>query len=86
MEEGNPCLAGAVGVFSVAATVDQVRWVQAAGLLVAALSFVRVLLTPVGVGALEILAPIAFLALVLILSVRLLIGRGTPMSTKAPVR
>jgi hypothetical protein len=71
----------AIGVFSVAATIAQVGWVQAAGWLVATLSFVRVVMTPGGVRALDALAPIAFLVLVLILSVRLLLRRSTPMST-----
>jgi hypothetical protein len=64
-----------IGVFAVAATMDQVLWVRAAGLLVAVLSLVRVLLPPFGVRALDVLAPIAFLVLILILSVRILLGR-----------
>jgi hypothetical protein len=66
-------LFASIGVFSVVATIDQVAWVQAAGLVVAGLSLVRAVLSPVGVTALDYLAPSAFLALVLILSVRLLI-------------
>ncbi len=72
-----------IAVFSVAATIDQVGWVRAAGWLVAALSLLRAVMTPFGVRALDVLAPIAFLALVLILSVRLLMGRSTRMSTGA---
>ena len=75
-----------IAVFSVAATIDQVGWVQAAGWMVAAISLVRVGMTPFGVRALDNLAPIAFLALVLILSVRLLMGRGTPSSTRTAER
>jgi hypothetical protein len=66
-----------IGIFSVAATMGQVPWVQVAGLLVAALSLVRVVMIPSGVRALDAVAPIAFLVLVLILSVRVLLGRGT---------
>ena len=73
----------AIGIFSVAVTVGEVGWVQAAGLLVAALSLVRVVMAPAGVRALDAAAPIAFLALVLILSVRLLLGRGRAMPAGA---
>jgi hypothetical protein len=64
-----------VGVFSFAATIGEVRWIQAAGIVVAALSLGRVLMTPFGVGVLEVVAPVAFLGLILLLSVRLLLGR-----------
>jgi hypothetical protein len=64
-----------IGVFAVAATMGQVAWVRAAGLVVAALSLVRVAVTPFSVRALDVVAPIAFLVLILILSVRVLLGR-----------
>jgi hypothetical protein len=76
----------AIGVFSVAATMDQVRWVRAAGLLVAALSLIRVVMMPFGVRALDVLAPITFLVLVLILSARLLLGRSSLMPIGAARR
>ena len=63
-----------VGVFSFAATIGEVRWVRAAGIVVAALSLGRVLMTPFGIGVLEVVAPLAFLALILLLSVRCLLG------------
>jgi hypothetical protein len=72
-----------IALFSVAATIDQVGSVRVAGWLVAALSLLRVVMAPLGVGALDVLAPIAFLVLVLILSIRLLIGRGMPSSPAA---
>ena len=75
-----------IGVFSVAATADQVGWVRAAGLLVAALSVLRGVISPFGISALDFVAPTAFLALILVLSVRLLMGRNTPMSTRPAVR
>ena len=70
-----------IAVFSVAATIDEIGWVRLAGLLVAAISLVRVVLTAFGVAALDALAPIAFLILILILSVRVLMGLSKPMPT-----
>jgi len=75
-----------IAVFSVAATMGQAAWVRSAGFVVAAVSLLRVVLTPFGVRALDVLAPTAFLALVLILSIRLLMGRSTPTSTGAAAR
>jgi len=76
-------LFASVAVFSVAATIDQVAWVQVAGLLVAALSVIRAAASPFAVTALDVLAPLAFLVLILILSVRLLIGTASPRPTAA---
>ena len=70
-----------IAIFSVASTIDEVGWVRAGGLAVAAISLLRVLLTPFGVAALDALAPIAFLILILILSVRMLMGLSKPMPT-----
>ncbi len=70
-----------IAAFSVAAAIDEVRWVRAVGLLVAAIALLRVALTLFGVAALDALAPIAFLILVLILSVRMLMGRSKSMPT-----
>ena len=70
-----------IAIFSVAATIDEVGWVRAGGLVVAAISLLRVTLTPFGVAALDALAPIAFLILILILSVRMLMGLSKPMPT-----
>ena len=70
-----------IAVFSVAATIDVIGWVRLAGLLVAAISLVRVVLTAFGLAALDALAPIAFLILILILSVRILMGLSKPMPT-----
>jgi len=71
-----------IAVFSVAATMGQVAWVRAAGFVGAAVSLLRVVMTAVGVHALDVLAPTGFLALVLILSIRLLMGRGMPRSSR----
>src|SRR3989440_6371730 len=64
-----------IAVFSVAATIDEVGWVRVAGLVVAAIALLRFALTLFGVAALDALAPIAFLILILIVSVRILRGR-----------
>jgi hypothetical protein len=58
-----------------------VAWVRAAGFVVAAVSLLHLVTTSLGVRALDVLAPTAFLALVLILSIRLLMGRNTASST-----
>ena len=65
-------------VFSVAATIDQVGWVQVSGLVVAALSAIGAAASPFAVTALDFVAPLVFLALILILSVRMLIGTMPP--------
>jgi hypothetical protein len=70
-----------IAVFSFAATIDEVGWIRAAGLVVAAIALLRVVLTLFGVAALDALAPIAFLILVLILSVRMFMGRSKSMPT-----
>jgi hypothetical protein len=76
-------LFASIAVFSVAATIDQVAWVQVAGLVVAAVSVIRAAASPFAITALDVLAPLAFIALILILSVRLLIGRVTRTPTAA---
>ena len=71
-------LFASVAVFSVAATFDQVAWVQ-----VAALAVIRAAASPFAITALDVVAPLAFIALILILSVRLLIGKPSPRPTAA---
>src|SRR5438132_7811542 len=70
-----------IAVFSSAATVAEVGWVRAVGLVVAAISLLRVVLTLFGVAALDALAPMGFVILILILSVRLLMGLSKPLPT-----
>ena len=70
-----------IAVFSVAATVAEVGWVRAVGLVVAAISLLRVVLTLFGVAALDAVGPIAFLILIVILSARMLMGLSKPMPT-----
>ena len=73
-----------IAVFSVAATVEEVGWVRLAGLIAGAISLLRVVLTLFGVAALDALAPIAFLILIVILSVRILMGLSKRMPTSTP--
>ena len=70
-----------IAVFSVAATVEEVGWVRLAGLMAAAISLLRVVLTLFDVAALDALAPITFLILILILSVRIFMGLSKRMPT-----
>ena len=74
-------LFASIAVFSVAATIDQVAWVQVVGLVVAALSVIRAAASPFAITALDLLAPLAFIALILILSIRLLMGTRSPRPT-----
>jgi hypothetical protein len=75
-----------IAVFSVAATMGEMAWVRAAGFVVAAVSLLHVVMTPLGVYALDVVAPTAFLGLVLIVSIRLLLGRSRSSSTGAAAR
>ena len=70
-----------IAVFSVAATVEEIGWVRLAGLMAAAISLLRVVLTLFDVAALDALAPITFLILILILSVRIFMGLSKRMPT-----
>ena len=79
-------LFASIAVFSVAATMGQVAWVRVAGFVVAALSLLHLVMTPLGVHALDVVAPTAFLVLALTLSIRLLMGRSTSRSTGAAAR
>ena len=66
----------ALGVLAVAATSHQPGWLRYGGLLVAAVLICRALLSPLGVDALDQLAPIAFIALILVLATRQLLGKA----------
>ena len=76
-------LFASVAVFSVAATIDQVAWVQVTGLVVVALAVIRADASPFGITALDVVAPLGFIALILILSVQLLIGKPSARPTAA---
>ena len=66
--------------------MGEMAWVRAAGFVVAAVSLLHVVMTPLGVHALDVVAPTAFLGLVLIVSIRLLLGRSRSSSTAVAAR
>ena len=65
-------LFGGIAAFSLAAAQAEPPWVRAVGVVVATLAFARGVASPLGITTLDAAAPIAFLAFVLLLSVRLL--------------
>ena len=63
-----------IAIFTLVATSGEPGWVRGLGWVVAGLSVFRAVLSPFGVAALDALAPLAFLIIVVILSVRLMRG------------
>lgn len=72
----------AIGVFAVAATSQEVLWLRALGLVVAVVSIVRAVLNPLRIDALDQVAPLAFILLVLVLAVRIILGKGTAVASR----
>jgi hypothetical protein len=64
----------AIAIFALASTLGETSWVRALGWLGAAIAVARVAASPFGIAALDAVAPLAFVALVLVLSIRLLLG------------
>ena len=69
-------LFAAIAVLVVAATLAEPVWLRAVAVLVAGTCALRAILAPLGVSALDALAPLAFVALILLLSIRVLAGAG----------
>ena len=69
-------LFGAIAFFVLAATSTEPAWVRALAAAVALVSLVRALASPLGVTALDVAAPVAFIGFVILLSIRLLGGYG----------
>lgn len=65
-------LFASIALFSLAAALADRSWVRSAGLIVAALTLLRAFASPLGVSALDAVAPIAFVVYVLVLSGRLI--------------
>jgi hypothetical protein len=63
-----------IAIFALASTLGETSWVRGLGWLAAAIAVVRVAASPFGIAALDAVAPLAFVALVLVLSIRLLLG------------
>ena len=68
-------LFAAIAVFAVAVALNvQLSWLRGSCLVVAILTLLRAVASPLGVSTLDAVAPLAFLALVVVLSVRMLRG------------
>ncbi|HYU63959.1 MAG TPA: hypothetical protein VEN12_09265 [Verrucomicrobiae bacterium] len=65
----------AIAVFVAAATMTQPVWLRVAAYVVAAACTVRALGSPLGFTALDVVAPLAFVAFVIVLSVKSLVRR-----------
>jgi hypothetical protein len=78
-------LFAAIALFSVVAAPTDWMWLRRVGVLVAALTLVRALASPIGVTSLDAVAPIAFLAYVLALSTRtILLDRARHTADRRP--
>jgi len=77
-------LFAAVALFVVVATLDDPRWLRGLAVLVAVLSVIRAVASPLGMTALDFVAPLAFVAFVLLLSIRKLAGVGAARQGTAP--
>jgi hypothetical protein len=66
-------LFASIAVFSFVAALTEPSWVRNVGLAAATVTLVRAFASPLGVTALDAVAPLAFLAFVLVLSVRILV-------------
>ena len=62
----------AIAFFSLVAALAQPVWLRGLSLLVAALTLIRAFASPMGVTVLDAVAPIAFVAYVLVLSTRII--------------
>lgn len=71
----------AVALFVLVATQHEPSWLRVVGYVVAVACGLRAIVSPLGVAALDFVAPVAFVLIVLVLSIRLLI-RSEP----APLR
>ena len=66
----------AIALFALAATTVETTWVRALAAAVALVSVARAVAGPLGLTALDVVAPVAFIAFVILLSVRMLSGLG----------
>ena len=62
-----------IGLFASAATLNEPTWLRMVGYVIALASVIRAVGSPLGMTALDQVAPLAFVAFVLLLSVRLLV-------------
>jgi hypothetical protein len=66
-----------VALFVVAATQAQPMWLRITSYVVAAACALRALASPLGISALDQIAPLIFVAFVLVLSIKLLVRPGS---------
>jgi len=74
-------LFASIAFFSLATALADHSWLRVAGLIVAALTLLRAFASPLGVTALDAVAPLAFVAYVLVLSGRLIAADRTNRAT-----
>jgi hypothetical protein len=81
-------LFASIAFFSFATALNNSSWVRIAGLIVAALTLLRAFASPLGVSALDAVAPITFVAYILVLSGHLIAADrgGHIMSTRVTGR
>ena len=77
-------LFASIAAFVLAASTDETAWVRALGFVVAAASLARAIASPLGLSALDAAAPLAFIGLVLLMSIRILAGAGPARRLEAP--
>ena len=74
-----------VAFFVAAATLAQTLWLRVASYVVAAACGLRAIGSPLGMTALDQIAPLLFVAFVLVLSIKLLVGSRRAVAA-APIR
>jgi hypothetical protein len=70
LDLADAALFAAIAFFAVAAAPTEWTWLRGLGLFVAALTITRAFVSPIGITLLDAVAPLAFLAYVLVLSTR----------------
>jgi dipeptide/tripeptide permease len=73
-------LFAAVALFVLSASTREASWVRAIAAVVALTSLARAVVSPLGLSALDVAAPMAFIGFVILLSIRMLTGRGPARS------
>jgi hypothetical protein len=77
-------LFASIAAFVLAASTAETSWVRALAALVAVASLARAIASPLGLSALDVAAPLAFIGLVVLMSIRILAGAGPARRLEAP--
>jgi hypothetical protein len=77
-------LFASIAAFVLAASSAETSWVRALTALVALASVARAVASPLGLTALDTAAPLAFIGVVVLLSIRMLAGAGPARRLEAP--